>query len=723
MLSTIPEKQTITITLQFGSSKETIVLERTDDSEIFERFKRKARQIAEGALNDCSINFGINSDLYLFLHNYNGPNLLQHLSSLAQLDNGSVVEVVRIERNEKPTRPHTLTLNSYQKPTFCDYCGEILVGILRQGLHCSMCGCNFHKKCAFSSRNNCAKNNAVTTSNQKFSIGADGSLQPPILTEDQSLTPAQAFEMPHTLAVHSYKTPTVCKVCDKILYGFLRQGLRCRDCRVNVHKKCAGLLGMNCHLSENAIAPALEQMSMTESSRSSIVSGMTNCEEPMEEQDSLIPLARLPGPASVRPQKRGPIIESWMVHFMLMEPERRLKHYWLLQEGSIYLFNEYNGGVNPSRVYKQIPLSEILLLQPYDGSSVHPKYPPHCFEIRTIHNEALQPPQLRSDPINVEPALQFTQIYQILSDNVLGSGQFGTVFSGVHRQSGKEVAIKVIAKDRFAKKSTVGIDSLKTEVAILQNINYLGIIRLESMFETKDKIFVVMEKMNGDMLEMILSQENGRLNERVTKFLFMQILFGLKYLHSKDIAHRDLKPENILLHDMHVTFPQTKLCDFGYAGFIGDAQFRKTIVGTPAYLAPEVLQKKGYNKSLDVWSMGIIAYVTLSGTFPFNDGEEIESQIENAAFMFPTEPWAEVSKEAVDLIQKLLKIDIESRLTIEETLNHPWLQDPQVYADLRSLEQRLGVRYMTNNLDERLYLQKTARAKLSQMPSQMPSIL
>lgn len=159
------------------------------------------------------------------------------------------------------------------------------------------------------------------------------------------------------------------------------------------------------------------------------------------------------------------------------------------------------------------------------------------------------------------------------------------------------------------------------------------------------------------------------MDERYTKFLILQILSALRYLHCRGIAHCDLKPENVLLSDLSSNFPQTKLCDFGYARFIGDAQFRKTIVGTPAYLAPEVLQKKGiaylfyplilgYNKSLDVWSVGVIIYVTLSGTFPFNDGEEISDQIQNAAFMFPAEPWKAISPGAVDLIQKLLRVKV-----------------------------------------------------------------
>jgi protein kinase D len=171
----------------------------------------------------------------------------------------------------------------------------------------------------------------------------------------------------------------------------------------------------------------------------------------------------------------------------------------------------------------------------------------------------------------------------------------GNFVGGPERRASKFSPTQYVTFEvvRISKKSNSGVETLKSEVAILQNIDHCGIIKLESMFETKDKIFVVMEKMNGDMLEMILSQATGKLDERATKFLILQILSALRYLHSRGIAHCDLKPENVLLSDLGNKFPQTKLCDFGYARFIGDAQFRKTIVGTPAYLAPEVLQKKG----------------------------------------------------------------------------------------------------------------------------------
>uniref|UniRef100_A0AC34QBL0 Protein kinase C n=1 Tax=Panagrolaimus sp. JU765 TaxID=591449 RepID=A0AC34QBL0_9BILA len=262
---------------------------------------------------------------------------------------------------------------------------------------------------------------------------------------------------------------------------------------------------------------------------------------PSLDNDAMIPLARLPGQASSRSTRTGPLAEGWMIHFVLTEPDRRLRHYWVLTNQSVNMYNEYSeGGVNPNRVYRSIPLASIIALIPYDGPPIDERYPAHCFEIRTTSNVTFCVGE-NLDALSAPP-------------------------TKLPRHGGSQ--------------------------ALANNIDHHGIIKLESMFETKDKIFVVMEKMNGDMLEMILSQASGKLDERATKFLIVQILSALKYLHSRGIAHCDLKPENVLLSDLGTKFPQTKLCDFGYARFIGDAQFRKTIVGTPAYLAPEVLQKK-----------------------------------------------------------------------------------------------------------------------------------
>lgn len=255
---------------------------------------------------------------------------------------------------------------------------------------------------------------------------------------------------------------------------------------------------------------------------------------------------------------------------------------------------------------------------------------------------------------------------------------------------------KIIDKMRFPTKQET---ALKNEVSILQNLQHPGVVNLEKMFETPERIFVVMEKLKGDMLEMILSSEQSRLSERVTKFLVTQILVALKHLHSKNIVHCDLKPENVLLSS-DSEFPQVKLCDFGFARIIGEKGFRKSIVGTPAYLAPEVLRNKGYNRSLDMWSTGVIIYVSLSGTFPFNEDEDIHEQIQNASFMYPPHPWKDISKDAVELITNLLQVKLRKRNSVEKALIHNWLQDYQCWCDMRKLEARNSDRWLTHESDD-----------------------
>lgn len=129
-----------------------------------------------------------------------------------------------------------------------------------------------------------------------------------------------------------------------------------------------------------------------------------------------------------------------------------------------------------------------------------------------------------------------------------------------------------------------------------------------------------------------------------------------------------------LNHFICLILSQIKLCDFGFARIIGEKSFRRSVVGTPAYLAPEVLRNKGYDRSLDMWSVGVIIYVSLSGTFPFNEEEDINDQIQNAAFMYPPNPWKEISPVAIDLINNLLQVKKQKRYSVHKSLCHRWLQ-------------------------------------------------
>lgn len=263
----------------------------------------------------------------------------------------------------------------------------------------------------------------------------------------------------------------------------------------------------------------------------------------------------------------------------------------------------------------------------------------------------------------------------------LGSGQFGIVYAGLVRFkqisdglfSGRPVAIKVVLKARFELEQR---RRLRAEGDILRALKHPGIVELLEVRETEQRVYVVTERLNGDMLEMIVNSSEKRLNERITKFLTIQILEALRYLHSQRIAHCDLKPENVLLVDKLSEFslPQVKLCDFGFAKIIDDNDFRRSLVGTPAYLAPEVISGRQYNRSVDLWSVGVVVYVALSGEFPFNENQSIAEQISSSNFMYPQRQWAQVSRLARSFIDCMLKIKSERRLSASKAQLHEWFQ-------------------------------------------------
>ncbi|XP_030574809.1 serine/threonine-protein kinase D1 [Archocentrus centrarchus] len=776
--------------------------------------------------------------ILLFRHDQTSDNVLQLLRSASQIQDGDLVEAILSASatvEDFQIRPHCLFVHSYRAPAFCDHCGEMLWGLVRQGLKCEGCGLNYHKRCAFKIPNNCTgvrrrRPSNVSLTGGIINIGRPLSAEPspPHYTDDALLSPvspsmeqknqldyfpgrerrssSQSYvgrpieldkillskvKVPHTFLIHSYTRPTVCQHCKKLLKGLFRQGLQCKDCKFNCHKRCAQKVPNNClgEVSKNGelLSPGAESDALMVEGclddhdidrRGSLLDDMDEVltsdgglmlevgsgdlcdmhDPDLDESNRAIspstsnniPLMRVVQSVKHTKRKSSNVMkEGWMVHFTSKDTLRK-RHYWRLDSKCITLFQNDTG----SKYYKEIPLSEILSLEPAQNFSLlHDGANPHCFEIATASlvyyvGENLQRPEssvtgssilvsgvgqdvarmwemaiqhalmpavstgichsshrsghkevsvsISVSNCQIQENVDINSVYQIFPDEVLGSGQFGIVYGGKHRKSGRDVAIKIIDKLRFPTKQE---SQLRNEVAILQSLHHPGVVNLDCMFETPERVFVVMEKLHGDMLEMILSSEKGRLPERITKFLVTQILVALRHLHFKNIVHCDLKPENVLLASAD-SFPQVKLCDFGFARIIGEKSFRRSVVGTPAYLAPEVLRNKGYNRSLDMWSVGVIIYVSLSGTFPFNEDEDINDQIQNAAFMYPPHPWKKVSQEAIDLINNLLQVKMRKRYSVDKTLSHPWLQDYQMWLDLRNLESRINERYITHESDD-----------------------
>jgi serine/threonine protein kinase len=278
----------------------------------------------------------------------------------------------------------------------------------------------------------------------------------------------------------------------------------------------------------------------------------------------------------------------------------------------------------------------------------------------------------------------------------LGSGNFAVVRLAVHKRTGARVAIKVIDRHKFGA-TNLKKDAIQGEIDILKRLNHDGIIRVIDIYETPDEISIVMELVEGgDLFDRIV--EKKRYAEEEARALFYRLAECIKYLHDEGVAHRDLKPEsmfffcssslampsqttnNALRKDIllvsHDNDTDIKLTDFGIAKVMDENQLMQTLCGTPQYVAPEVISKAtgivdGYSKAVDLWSMGVILFVLIAGYPPF--GDQDFDKILKARYTFRRDRWAHVSPHAKDLIAKLLVVDPSKRLTIEQTMQHDWL--------------------------------------------------
>ena len=246
----------------------------------------------------------------------------------------------------------------------------------------------------------------------------------------------------------------------------------------------------------------------------------------------------------------------------------------------------------------------------------------------------------------------------------IGHGAFGKVNLCLHIASGHLVAMKTFVKKDLKYKEAK--DKLKHEVEVLSKLHHPFINQILDSFETETHFFIVMEYVCGDLLSFI--RKRNKLNEPSAKIIFKQIIEGLKYIHKKKIIHRDIKLDNILI-DLSNTI---KICDFGVSRKMEKGNIIYERCGTPAYIAPEIYAKIGYEGfKCDIWSAGVTLYYILSGTLPFK-GSNIQ-ELEKAILKGEYERIRNVSDEANDIIEGMLRIDPEKRFSIDEILKHPWL--------------------------------------------------
>ncbi|BFZ62751.1 serine/threonine protein kinase [Saitoella coloradoensis] len=266
----------------------------------------------------------------------------------------------------------------------------------------------------------------------------------------------------------------------------------------------------------------------------------------------------------------------------------------------------------------------------------------------------------------------------------LGSGHFAEVKLGIERASGTQFAIKVFKRKPHQRSKDAG--NLAQEIGILMGATHPYITCIREVFDEDQFIYIVMELApGGELFDLII--ERQKLTENETRHIFLQLLTGLKYLHERNIVHRDIKPENILVMDKGNM--SIRLADFGLAKIVGEDSFTTSLCGTPSYVAPEILvntSHRKYGHPVDVWSCGVVLYICLCGFPPFSDElapPSMQEQIKTAKFEFPSPYWDPVSDPALHLIERMLTVDPNERITVAEALEHPWMKglQPEAYSN------------------------------------------
>ncbi|KAK3015337.1 hypothetical protein RJ639_005987 [Escallonia herrerae] len=251
---------------------------------------------------------------------------------------------------------------------------------------------------------------------------------------------------------------------------------------------------------------------------------------------------------------------------------------------------------------------------------------------------------------------------------LLGQGTFAKVHHAMSLRTGIHVAIKIIDKEKILK---VGmIDQIKREISVMGLVRHPNVVQLHEVMASKSKIYFVLEYVKGG--ELFNKVAKGKLKEDIARKYFQQLMSAVDYCHSRGVYHRDLKPENLLLDDNG----NLKVSDFGLSALAESKRQDRllhTTCGTPAYLAPEVISRRGYDGSkADVWSCGVILYVLLAGYLPFHDSNlmEMYRKISKAEFKFPN--W--FPPDIRRLVSRILDPNPKTRISIAKIMDNSWFR-------------------------------------------------
>ncbi|KAI1902130.1 hypothetical protein AGOR_G00041540 [Albula goreensis] len=274
-------------------------------------------------------------------------------------------------------------------------------------------------------------------------------------------------------------------------------------------------------------------------------------------------------------------------------------------------------------------------------------------------------------PIKTEP---FSDLYSLIPGKELGRGKFAVVKKCVEKRTGREYAAKFLRKRRKGQDCRLEIIH---EIAVLELATASPrVISLHQVYETASEMILVLEyAAGGEIFNQCVAERDEAFTEGDVKRLMRQILEGVVFLHDNSVVHLDLKPQNILL-TRESPLGDIKIVDFGLSRMVSGGQELREIMGTPEYVAPEILNYEPISTATDMWSIGVLAYVMLTGTSPFlgDDKQETFLNISQINISYTEEELVGLGASPINFMKSLLLKDPQARASAKECLNHPWLQ-------------------------------------------------
>jgi len=255
-----------------------------------------------------------------------------------------------------------------------------------------------------------------------------------------------------------------------------------------------------------------------------------------------------------------------------------------------------------------------------------------------------------------------------------------------------------IIKKKFSC-STEEEREILNEINILRTMDHPNILKIFEFYSNEREYSLVTELCSmGELFDEIVNK--GPFDEKYSAYILYQILSAVNYCHKMHIIHRDLKPENILIVDKNKEgYITVKVCDFGTSKIFETGAVEQHVVGSSYYIAPEVLNKN-YNEKCDVWSCGVIMYILLSQRPPFGgrNDKEIMENVKKGTFDLQSPPFNKLSESGIDLINKLLTIDVDKRISAEEALNHPWFKENKSKQLFNNIKDKRTIKDLIKNL-------------------------